>query len=173
MSRREDDDTDEVVKALGQFMVFGSFVGGFGIWAYSRGIFNEAVLWLVFMSAVALGMRLAGRDARRELAERRKEAWDRQTTERNDQEKMDACRRRRERRDAIRAGEIENDGLSDIGRELAQNPEFANLTRRLEAHGVDFPSETEDIFESEKRDQKLEAAWKRKVAADAAWEKLR
>jgi hypothetical protein len=164
---------DGSIESVGQLMVVISFVGGGGVWLQERGILNHAAFWLILMGVAILGMRLAGRQSRRELAQRQKEAQERSTAELRDQEELDACRRRQERRDSIRAGEIEDDGLSDHGRQLAEKPQFAKVTRDFEALGVSFASATEDIFESEKRDQKLEAAWKRKVAADAAWEKLR
>ena len=93
--------------------------------------------------------------------------------ERADIALLEGCRDRSARRDAIRLGLIQDDGLSNLGRELAANTELAKRVSRLEALGVSFPDEREDLFENAKgHDRKIELAWKRKQAADKAWRKL-
>src|SRR5947208_16426724 len=108
---------DGSIQDKGHLLVLAALFFGVLIWINAHGVFNEELLWLVLMGVAIIGMRVGGRAIRRELAERREEDWKEQAEKDSEQEQLKACQRRRERRDAIRAGRIENDGLSDLGRE--------------------------------------------------------
>jgi hypothetical protein len=153
-------------------MVFLSFLIAIRIWMGSPSNYKTAPLWIVLMAVVAIGMRIGGRVDRSDLALRREEKLKEQGLRNDEFQRLEECRRRRERRDAIRAGQIEDDGLSDWGRQLAVNPELTARVDKMEGiTGVSL-ARGESVFDLEDRDKKIEAAWKRKVAADAAWEKI-
>jgi hypothetical protein len=126
------------------------------------------------MLAATLGVSLVVVHTRRQLAQLREKVLEDEVEEEENHILLEECRLRRERREAIRNGLIQDDGLSDVGRDLKANPEMAMLVQNLESkHGMTFGRKDEDIFESEESDKNVEATWKRKTAADAAWKKLR
>jgi hypothetical protein len=155
-------------------LVVLAFVGGIGLWFDSHGIlFRQQAIWLLLMGLATLGMRMGGRSERAKLARLTEEATRKWQEEFEEQQVLDACRLRRERRSSIRAGEITDDGLSEFGRALVVNPQLtASVHKDEEKYGSKFPSREENIFDTEESDKKLEAAWERKLAADTAWRKV-
>jgi hypothetical protein len=163
--------TDSDTKALGHLMATLAFLVGIVVCFNSKDI-SKSLFWLILMSIAVIGMRVGGRSVRNELDEWQQQNSKEQSEKSYEQEILKACRLRRERRAAVRANEIVDDGLSEFGRSLAENPELAErIQNDHEKFNATFPSENENIFDFEEADEKVEMAWKRKITADTAWRK--
>jgi hypothetical protein len=171
MDRKDDPDTEFV----GQLMAGGAFVFAIALLAYSRGSrLFLSLIWLILMLLFALGIRLAGSKDRRELAARKQRDMDEFVETSRGQAMLDACLRREERRRSIRLGQTVDDGLSDYGREMAENPELAGKNREFEIKfGIPVGSIAEDLWSLEEEDRKIVSAWETKMLADSAWNKTR
>jgi len=158
-----------MVQALILFSVLGAVLG---IEASHR--FSLSADWILTLGVAFLGARLVTSRDREELEMMRRSAWKQTMEFEGEQDALEALRIRRERREAIRAGRIKDDGLTDWGRELAANPQLAENTKKFEdRYGIIAGAQVEDVFAVEARDKKVEAAWKRMAAAHEAWEKAR
>lgn len=168
----KDDDSIEIV---GQMIVVAAFLFAIVLLINARrGLFYASLFWFILMLAATLGVSLVVAHTRRQLAQLREEVLEDEVEEEENHILLEECRRRRERREAIRSSLVQDDGLSDLGREFRANPVPAETAQNLEAkYGMTFGRQNEDIFESEQRDKQIEATWEKKTAADAAWRTVR
>jgi hypothetical protein len=160
---------------VGRLIAGAALAFAIALLAYSRGSsLFLSLIWLIVMLFFALGMRLAGSKARRELAARKQDDMDEFVETSRGQAMLDACLRREERRRSIRLGEIQDDGLSDYGREIAKDPELAQRNREFEMRfATPVGSIQEDLWSLEEEDRKIVSAWETKMLADSAWNKAR
>lgn len=178
---KQNDDrwTIQSTSDVAHFTVFLSFFIVISIWMTSPRTYKTVPLWIILMTLVAVGMRVGGRPDRAKLKEYSDSEYRKWLDDFKEQQLLEQCRLRRERREAIRAGQIEDDGLSDWGRALAVNPGLSATVCRQEEicrqegiAAMNMAPREEKIFDIEDRDKIIEATWKRKVAANAAWEKI-
>ena len=166
---------DGSAEFVGYSVAGGAFALELGFWIQSRrGCFLLSSIWLVLTIAMVLGIALAGSKGRRELAERRKQSLDEFGMASRERAMLEALWGREERREAIRSGQVQDDGLSDYGREMAKNPELARKNREFEAKfGIPVGSMTEELWSAEEEDRRMASAWEAKMRADSAWDKVR
>lgn len=170
------------VQNEGRISSFGRAVTGMSVvlgLALSIGSYDDNNFWAFMVGFVLIcfatyGMWAAHHGTRGELKNCRIRAAEEESRMYRDQQLLDECKQRSELREKVRAGLAKDDGLTEFGRELANNPQLAETISELEAKsGLPLPARTIDIFAREKVDHKIEAAWRKKVLAEEAWEKIR
>ena len=169
---------DGSIEDLAKYLVFLMLSGELVDWWVTPGFFTRSFLWFLILSFTVCCMRISSRSERKSLRALEAEVRERSMIEFRDEELLEECKLRSHRREAIREGTKVDDGLSNFGRELqearAQDHYWAkSMDRDVAKFGADYPEVHEDIFALEVYDKKVEAVWKRKVAAEAAWDKIR